>query len=93
MFLALSGWWTIGWAVGAVVVLVVALLILGITALARSITAEANELTGALNGIGTKTTALHDLGRTHVTLRKITNGLRRARGERALPRRPGSSIP
>jgi len=91
MPLALSGWWTIGWVVGAVVVVLVAVLILVITSLARKVANEANEVGGGLDGVGAKTRGLQDLSGTHVTLRRITNGLRRARGETNLPRRPGGT--
>lgn len=91
MVLALSGWWTVGWVVGVVVVLLVAVLLLAITSVARSIAREANDLTGALEGVGAKTRGLHEVSNTHLAVRRITNGLRRARGVGNLPRRPGGT--
>jgi hypothetical protein len=78
---ALSTWWTVGWAVGAVVVLLVAVLILAITALARKIDGEAQQLVGDLDSIARKTRPLHDVGRTNIAVQTITRGLRVARGE------------
>jgi hypothetical protein len=74
-------WWTVGWIVGAVVVLLVAVLILAITALARRIDGEAKALVTDLDSIAGKTRGLHDVGRTNIAVRAITRGLRVARGE------------
>jgi hypothetical protein len=46
-------WWTVGWIVGAVVVLLVAALLLAITALASRIGGEAEQLIGSLDSIAT----------------------------------------
>ncbi len=78
---ALSMWWTVGWAVGAVVVLLVAVLILAITALAGRIGREAEQLVTNLDSIATKTRPLHDVGRINVAVRTIIRGLRIARGD------------
>jgi predicted PurR-regulated permease PerM len=77
---ALSSWWTVGWAVGAVVVLLVAILILAITALARKIGGEAQHLVTDLDSIASKTQGLHDVGRTNLAVRTITRCLCIARG-------------
>ncbi len=82
MTLALSSWWTVGWAVGAVVVLLVAVLVLAITALARKIDKEAQGLIADLESIATKTRPLHDVGCTNNAIRTITRSLRIARGEK-----------
>jgi hypothetical protein len=74
-------WWTVGWIVGAVVVLLVAALLLAITALASRIGGEAEQLIGSLDSIATKTRPLHDVGSTNKAVRAITRGLRIARGE------------
>lgn len=81
MFLGLSMWWTVGWAVGAVVVLLVAVLLLTITALAKKIDGEAQGLIKDLDSIATKTRPLHDVGITNNAVRTITRALRLARGE------------
>jgi len=83
MLIALSGWWTVGWIVGAAVVVVVALLLLVITSTAQKIAAEAGDISAGLDGVTRKTNALRDVSRTHLLVARITNGLRRARGERA----------
>jgi hypothetical protein len=77
--LALSSWWTVGWAAGAVIVLAVAVLLLTITALARRIGGEAEEIVAGLGGISTKTDALRDVGRTGIAVRTITQCLRKVR--------------
>lgn len=79
--LSLSMWWTVGWAVGAVVVLLVAVLLLAITALARKIDGEAQGLVTDLDSIAQKTQGLHDVGRTNIAVRTIARCLRLARGE------------
>lgn len=91
---ALSGWWTVGWIAGAAVVLVAALLIVAITSIARNITNETQEITNGLNGVGDKTYSLREVSRTHQAVARITNGLRRARGEGTpYPSRPGGLGP
>jgi predicted PurR-regulated permease PerM len=77
----LSTWWTVGWAVAAMVILLVAVLILTITALARKINGEAQQLVTDLDSIAHKTRPLHDVGRTNIAVQTITRGLRFARGE------------
>jgi len=78
---ALSSWWTVGWLVGAVVVLLVAVLLLAIIALARKIGGEAQGLVTDLDSIAEKTRGLHDVGATNMAVRTITRCLRLARGE------------
>ncbi len=80
MTAGLSSWWTVGWAVGAVVVLLVAVLLLTITALARKIDNSAQELISDLDSIAVKTRPLHDVGTTNNAVIAITRGLRIARG-------------
>jgi hypothetical protein len=78
--LAISMWWTVGWVVGAVVVLLVAVLLLTITALARRVDGVAQELVSDLDSIARKTRPLQDVGATNVAVRTITRCLRAARG-------------
>ncbi len=78
--MALSMWWTVGWAVGAVVVLLVAVLLLTITALARKIDGVAQDLVTDLGSIASKTGPLQNLGATNHAVRTITRCLRTARG-------------
>ena len=80
-FVALSTWWTVGWVVGAVVILLVAVLLLTITALARKVDGVAQELVSDLDSIARKTRPLQDVGATNIAVRTITRCLRSARGE------------
>ena len=73
-------WWSVGWVVGGVVVLLVAVLLVAITALARRIDGEARQLVDDLDSIARKTRPLHDVGRTNVAVQAIIRGLRIARG-------------
>ncbi len=73
-------WWTVGWAVGAVVILLVAVLLLAITGLARKIDGEAQQLVTDLDKIAGTTRALHDVGKTNAAVKTITRCLRIARG-------------
>jgi hypothetical protein len=80
MSIALSMWWTVGWVVGAVVILLVAALILTITALARKTDGVAQNLVSDLDSIAHKTRPLQDVGATNIAVRTITRCLRIARG-------------
>lgn len=84
MIVALSHWWTVGWAVGAVVVALVAILLLVITGLARKIDGVANGLVGDLGSIATKTGPLQNVAGTTNSVRTITRCLRKARGGEAV---------
>ncbi len=81
MTAALSSWWMVGWAVGAVVVLLVAVLLLTITALARKVDGTATSLVTDLDSIALKTRPLQDVGATNIAVKTITRCLRLARGE------------
>jgi hypothetical protein len=81
MTTALSSWWMVGWVAGGVVVLLVAVLLLTITALARKTDGTAQELVGDLGSIAIKTRPLQDVGATNIAVRTITRCLRLARGE------------
>lgn len=80
MSLALSQWWTVGWVVGAVVILLVAVLLLAITALARKVDGTAQELVADLNSIAGKTVPLQNVAATNLAVQTITACLRKARG-------------
>jgi hypothetical protein len=77
---ALSSWWMVGWVVGTVVVLLVAVLLLTITALARRIDGIALDLVTDLDSIATKTGPLQNVAATNNAVRTITRCLRIARG-------------
>lgn len=76
MTVALSGWWYVGWGIGAAVVVVAALLLLVIIAIGRRVAAQAGEITKALDGTRANTTALWDVTRTNLALDRITRYLR-----------------
>ena len=62
-------------------ILLVAVLLLTITALARKVDGVAQELVSDLDSIADKTRPLQAVGATNVAVRTITRGLRSARGE------------
>lgn len=72
---AIDPTWIIGWAIGALVVVIAAVLLLTIIALARRVTAQADEITRALEGGRENTAALFELPRTNLALDRITRGL------------------
>jgi hypothetical protein len=76
---ALSGWWIVGWAVGVLVVVIAATLVLAVIALARRIVGQADAITEALDGARENTTPLFDVKRTNLAVDRITRGLRRVR--------------
>jgi hypothetical protein len=77
--LAMSGWWIVGWVGGVLVVAVVAVLVLGITALAQRITTQAEDITSALDGARANTSPLFEVKGTNIAVDRITRGLRRIR--------------
>jgi hypothetical protein len=77
--IALSTWWIVGWAIGVVVVLVAATLLLAIIALGRRIARQADEITEALDGARENTTPLFEVTRTNLAIDQITRGLRAIR--------------
>ena len=79
MPLAIDTGWIIGWAVGAVVVLIAAALLLIIIGLGRRIVRQANDITAALDGARENTTPLFDVTATNHALDRIARGLRRVR--------------
>jgi hypothetical protein len=78
--LALSIWWVVGWAVGAVVILIAAALLLVIIGLGRRIVRQADDITTALDGTRENTTPLFDVTRTNLAVDQITRGLRTVGG-------------
>ena len=77
---ALSANWTIGWVVGTVVILLVAVLLLTITALAKKIGGVAKDLVTDLDAIAQHTAPLQSVGATNNAVTTITRCLRKARG-------------
>ena len=79
MSAAMSGWWIVGWVGGVVVVALVAVLVLTITAVAHRITAQAEDITRALDGARANTEPLFAVKQTNSAVDRITRGLRIAR--------------
>ncbi len=80
MTIALSSGWYIGWAIGLVVVLIAAALLIAIIALGRRIAGQADDITRALDGARENTAPLFEVTRTNLALDQITRGLARLRG-------------
>ena len=77
--LALAGGWYVGWAVGLVVVLLAAGLLLTAITLGQRITRQAVDIERALAGARANTDALWDVRRTNHAVDRITRGLAAAR--------------
>jgi hypothetical protein len=79
MTVALSTGWYVGWAIGLVVVLIAAGLLLTIIALGRRIARQAVGITAALEGAKENTDALWEVRGTNHAIDRITRGLAAAR--------------
>ena len=79
MTVAVSSGWIIGWAVGALVVVIAAALLLVIIALGRRIARQADEITAALDGARENTSPLFEVKRTNLAADRIARGLRTVR--------------
>jgi len=77
--IALSTAWYVGWAIGLVVVLIAALLLIVVIGLGRRVVRQADDITIALDGARENTTPLFDVTRTNLAIDRITRGLRRVR--------------
>ena len=77
--LALSGWWIVGWAVGAAVVLLAAALLVAIIGLGRRIAHEADDITAGLDRTRVATEGLWEVKRANLALDRIVRGLAAAR--------------
>jgi len=77
--LALSSGWYIGWAVGLLVVLIAAGLLLAVIAFGRRIAAQAADITVALDGTRDNTDALWDVRATNADVDRVTRQLAKAR--------------
>ena len=79
MVVAVAAGWIIGWAIGLVVVLLAATLLLAVIGLGRRIVQQADDITSALDGARRNTEPLVDVTRTNLALARVTRGLRRVR--------------
>ena len=71
--------WDLGWAIGAVVVVIAASLLVAIIALCRRIVGQAEDITRALDGARENTNVLFGLAGTNGALGSITADLRAVR--------------
>lgn len=72
------GWW-VGWAVGLVVVLLAAALLLLVIGLARRLVGQADDITTALDGARENTAPLFEVTRANLAIDRITRNLRSVR--------------
>jgi hypothetical protein len=79
MIVAVATGWIVGWAIGFMVVLVAAAVLLTIIGFGRRIVRQAGDITSALDGARSNTEPLFDVTRTNLALDRITRGLRRVR--------------
>lgn len=77
--IALATGWYVGWALGLVVVLLAAGLLLTIIGVGRRIGRQAADITAALDGTRANTDALWDVRATNHTIDRVTRGLAAAR--------------
>ncbi len=83
--LAVTIWWMFGWAIGVLVVIVAASLIILIIALGRKIISQAEEITTAIDGARANTNALFDITKSNLSVEQVTRGLVNARGGGRIP--------
>ena len=72
------GWW-VGWALGLVVVLLAAALLLLVIGLARRLVGQADDITTALDGARENTKPLFEVTRANLAIDRITGNLRSVR--------------
>lgn len=77
--LAVQVGWLVGWTVGAVVIVVAALLLLAIIGLGRRIVSQAQDITRTLDSARVNTSPLFDLSKTNLALDRMVRSLARAR--------------
>jgi hypothetical protein len=76
-----TGWWILGYAVGGIVVLIAATLLVVINLLARRIVHQTAEITLVLDGAVRNTNPLFDLGMVNHSLESLTRGIKELAGE------------
>jgi hypothetical protein len=76
-----TGWWILGYAVGAAVVLIAASLLIAINLLARRIARQTAEIKLALDGAVRNTDPLFDVAMVNHTLESLTRGIKKLAGE------------
>lgn len=83
MTIAIDVGWIVGWSVGALVVVIAALLLIAIISLGRRIARQADDITRALEGTREHTAPMFDLARTNLAIDRVVRGLARVRGDRS----------
>jgi len=76
-----TGWWILGYSIGAVVVLIAASLLIAINVLARRIVHQTAEITTALDGAMRNTNPLFDVGMINHGIESVARGLKELTGE------------
>jgi len=76
-----TGWWILGYSIGAVVVLIAASLLIAINVLARRIVHQTAEITIALDGAMRNTNPLFDVGMINHGIESVARGLKELTGE------------
>ena len=74
-----SGSWRLGWALGGVVVVIAAGLLLTIVGLARRIVRQAGEIEEAIDGARVNTAPLFEVANVNLALDRIVRELRATR--------------
>ena len=78
--LALSTGWYVGWAIGLLVVVIAAALLITLIAIGGRIARQAGDIDRALAGARANTDALWDVRQTNHAIDRVTRGLAAARG-------------
>lgn len=73
--------WIVGWSVGALVVVIAAVLLLMIIGLGRRIVGQAKDITRSLDSARERTSPMFELSKTNLSVDRATRGLARTREE------------
>lgn len=73
--------WIVGWSVGALVVVIAAVLLLMIIGLGRRIAGQAKDITRSLDSARERTSPMFELSKTNLAVDRATRGLARTREE------------
>jgi len=73
--IAISTWWVVGWAVGFGGAVVAALLLVSVIRLAERIASQAEDISRAIDGAHSNTSALFDLTRVNLALDRLSRRL------------------
>ncbi len=73
--------WIVGWSVGALVVVIAAVLLLMIIGLGLRIVGQAKDITRSLDSARERTSPMFELSRTNLAVDRAARGLARTREE------------